>query len=87
MDSLRSFVRCARSKSDLLLRRMLFGQFSPVIHSPDDVAGRGKALGGSFLDVKQVSRKDFSRENADFSSSLKRTRSVFGLLPIIARWS
>ena len=33
MDSLRLFVLCALFKSDLLLRRVLFGQFSPVPRS------------------------------------------------------
>ncbi len=45
---------------------MLFGQFSPAIHSPNDSAERGKALGGSVLDVKQVSWKVFSVKHADF---------------------
>ena len=36
MDSLRSFVRSAPSECGLLLRRVLFGMFSPFIHGPDN---------------------------------------------------
>jgi hypothetical protein len=34
MDSLHSFVRFAPSECGLLLRRVLFGLCSPVIHGP-----------------------------------------------------
>jgi hypothetical protein len=40
MDSLRWFVLSALSESHLLVRRVLFGQFSPVIHGLDDFAKR-----------------------------------------------
>ncbi len=63
MDSLRSSVLSAPSECDLLLRRVLFGLFSPVIHGPDNVAERFPSLGGSVLDMQRVSRKDFSGED------------------------
>jgi hypothetical protein len=66
MDCLRSFVLSAPSECDLLLRRVLFGLFSPVIHGSDDFAERFPALGGSVLDMQRVSGKDFSGENPGF---------------------
>jgi hypothetical protein len=63
MDCLRSFVRSAPSECGLLLRRVLFGPFSPVIHGLDDVAERFPSLGDSVLDMQRVSRKDVSGEN------------------------
>jgi hypothetical protein len=66
MDCLLSFVLFARSECGLLLRRALFGLFSPVIHGLDDVAERLPALGGSVLDMQRVSRKAFSGENTGF---------------------
>ena len=66
MDSLLSFVRFAPSECDLLLRRVLLGLFSPVIHGPDNVAERFPSLGGSVLDMQRVSRKDFSGEDTGF---------------------
>jgi len=66
MDSLRSFVLSAPSECDLLLRWVLFGLFSPVIHGPDNVAERFPSLGGSVLDMQRVSRKDFSGEDTGF---------------------
>ena len=63
MDSLRSFVLCAPSESHLLMRRVLFGLFSPVIHGPDDVAERFPSLEGSVLDMERVSWKDFPGED------------------------
>src|SRR5215831_5915607 len=66
MNSLRSFVLSAPSESDLLLRRVLFGLFSPVIHNPDDFAKSFPSLGGSGLDMERVSWKDFSGEDTGF---------------------
>jgi hypothetical protein len=63
MACLRSFVLSAPSECDLLLRRVLFGPFSPVIHGSDDFAERFPALGGSVLDMQRVSWKDCSGEN------------------------
>jgi hypothetical protein len=59
MDSLRSFVLCAQSEAHLLVRRVLFGLFSPVIHGQNDFAERFPSLGGSVLDMERVARKDF----------------------------
>jgi len=50
----------------LLLRRVLFGPFSPVIHGSDDFAERFPALGGSVLDMQRVSWKDVSGEDTGF---------------------
>ncbi len=63
MDCLLSFVLSAPSECDLLLRRVLFGLLSPVIHGLDDVAKRFSSLGGSVLDMQRVSGKNFSGEN------------------------
>jgi len=66
MDCLRSFVLSAPSEYGLLLRRALFGLFSPVIHGSYHVAERLPALGGSVLDMQRVSWKDLSGENTGF---------------------
>ena len=66
MDSLHSCVLCAPSESHLVVRRVLFGLFAPVIHGPDDVAERFPSLGGSVLDMERVARKDFPGEDTDF---------------------
>ncbi len=66
MDSLRSFVLCAPSESHLLVRRVLFGLFSPVIHGQNDFAKRFSSLGGSVLDMERVSGKDFPGEDTGF---------------------
>ena len=59
MDSLRSFVLCTPSESHLLVRRVHFRQFSPVIHGQNDFAERFPSLGSSVLDMEWVARKDF----------------------------
>ena len=66
MGCLRSFVLSAPSECGLLVRRVLFGLFSPAIHGSDDVAERFPSLGDSVLDMERVSRKDFSGENTGF---------------------
>ena len=66
MDCLRSFVLSAPSECDLLLLRVLFGLFSPVIHGPDNIAERFPSLGSSVLDMQRVSWKDFSGEDTGF---------------------
>jgi hypothetical protein len=66
MGSLRSFVLFAPSECGLLLRRVLFGSLSPVIHGSDDFAECFAALGGSVLDMQRVSGKDMSGENTGF---------------------
>ncbi len=66
MDSLRSSVLSAPSECDLLVHRVLFGLFSPVIHGPDNGAERFPSLGGSVLDMERVSREDFSGEDTGF---------------------
>ena len=66
MDSLRSSALSAPSECDLLLRRVLFGLFSPAIHGPDNVAECFPSFGGSVLDMQRVSREDFSGEDTGF---------------------
>ncbi len=66
MACLRSFVLSTPSECGLLLRRVLFGPFSPVIHGSDDFAERFPALGGSVLDMQRVSWKDVSGEDTGF---------------------
>ena len=66
MACLRSFVLSAPFECDLLLRRALFGPYSPVIHGSDDFTECFAALGGSVLDMQRVSQKDASGENTGF---------------------
>src|SRR5215472_13435451 len=52
MDAVASIIYLHdTSECGLLVRRVLFGSLSPVIHSSDDFAQRFAALGGSVLDM------------------------------------